>query len=493
MEVARRVKRRIDIGMTLATLIGALDLFILLFWVLPTPQNLEPTDHLGPNLIALAIYLPLAIVVGKTLAARFAPTTFAWIRESRAPSADERTLALSVPMHCLRLNAGLWFGGLVLFTAINASRSSVLAGHVAVTIILGGLTTCAVGYLLTERLLRPVTALVLEAGPPPRPVWPGVEGRIVLAWLAATGIPLVSLICVGFDTVTDETISREEAGRAVLVIGIAALVVGFGVTLFVARALASPLTAVRRAQARVQAGDLGAEVRVDDASEVGTLQSGFNAMVDGLRERERIQDLYSRQVGEDVAREALEGDPRLGGDLCEVAVLFVDIVGSTQYAQTAAPEHVVARLNRFFAIVVEVVGNHGGWVNKFEGDAALCVFGAPAVLGDPERCALAAARELHAKLGESMPSTEVGIGVSAGPVVAGWIGAERRFEYTVIGDPVNEAARLCELAKTRETRLLASEAIVARAGRDEGGLWRLGEAIVLRGRTTATRIAAPAA
>ena len=492
--LARLVNRRVSIAMTLAHTLGAIDLFVLMFWVLPTPADIDPAANLEPNLIAMAVYLPLATIIGKVIGYRVGPASWHWLRDGRAPTEDERRRSLAIPLHCLRLNAGLWFGGMVLFTALNATIDPTLAKHVAFTILLGGLTTCAVAYLLVERLMRPVTAIVLAAGPQPKPVWPGVEGRIVLAWLAATGIPLIGLLAVGVDALTDPTITREEVGRAVLVLGVAAFATGLGVTLFVARALAAPLTAVRRALARVQAGDLGTEVHVDDASEIGTLQTGFNQMAAGLRERERIQDLYSRQVGEDVARLAAgsEGDPTLGGEIRDIAALFVDIVGSTSHAQTSSPHLVVARLNRFFAIVVDVVGHHGGWVNKFEGDAALCVFGAPAALGDPERCALAAARELDARLRDEMPSTEVGIGVSAGAAVAGWVGAERRFEYTVIGDPVNEAARLCELAKTRESRVLASEAIVSLAGRNEGALWRIGEQIKLRGRSTETRIAAPA-
>ena len=77
-------------------------------------------------------------------------------------------------------------------------------------------------------------------------------------------------------------------------------------------------------------------------------------------------------------------------------------------------------------------------------------------------------------------------------VVAGNIGAPRRFEYTVIGDPVNEAARLTELAKSTPSRVVASEAIVSRADGDEAGRWHLGEAVTLRGRPAPTRTATPA-
>jgi adenylate cyclase len=131
-------------------------------------------------------------------------------------------------------------------------------------------------------------------------------------------------------------------------------------------------------------------------------------------------------------------------------------------------------------------------VNKFEGDAALCVFGAPVASPDPAGEALAAAREMRGRLLE-LDAVDVGIGVSAGTAVAGNVGSERRYEYTVIGDPVNEAARLCELAKGRPERLLASEAAVRDAGDGEAAHWSVGEAVTLRGREAATRLATAAA
>ena len=87
---------------------------------------------------------------------------------------------------------------------------------------------------------------------------------------------------------------------------------------------------------------------------------------------------------------------------------------------------------------------------------------------------------------------EAGVGVSAGQAVAGNVGTVERFEYTVIGDPVNEAARLCDLAKSHEPRVLASDAALARAREEEVRHWQVGEAVQLRGRTAQTRLAAPA-
>jgi adenylate cyclase len=250
---------------------------------------------------------------------------------------------------------------------------------------------------------------------------------------------------------------------------------------------------VRRAMARVEEGDYDSRVPVDDGSEVGLLEAGFNSMAAGLHERERLRDLFGRHVGREVAQAALErdGDVELGGELREVAVVFVDVLGSTRLAIRRPPHEVVALLNRFFSIVVEEVETHCGWVNKFEGDAALCVFGAPTDLPDAAGAALRAARTINRRLVGELEGARAGIGVSAGPAVAGNVGTEERFEYTVIGDPVNEAARLCELAKRRSERVLASEAVVRRAEADEAEHWELRDSVLLRGREQETRVAAP--
>ena len=138
-----------------------------------------------------------------------------------------------------------------------------------------------------------------------------------------------------------------------------------------------------------------------------------------------------------------------------------------------------------------MVGANHGWINKFEGDAALCVFGAPLEDADAATHALAAARGLGERLGAELPEIRVGIGVSAGRVVAGNIGAARRFEYTVIGDPVNVAARLTELAKARPSRVLASEAALTRADAAESESWSRSDQLKLRGRSEPTAILAP--
>jgi adenylate cyclase len=244
---------------------------------------------------------------------------------------------------------------------------------------------------------------------------------------------------------------------------------------------ATPVRVVRAALKQVEDGNLQTRVVVFDGTELGELQRGFNSMVAGLRERERVRDLFGRHVGREVAAAAESQQPTLGGEERHVAVVFVDVVGSTSLVSSRPPKEVVALLNRFFTVVVEEVDRHRGLVNKFEGDATLAVFGAPVAMQTPEDAALAATRAIAERLRREVPECPARIGVAAGEVVAGNVGARERFEYTVIGEPVNEAARLAELARAKPGRVLASAATVAAASEGERRLWQFGESVQLRG------------
>jgi adenylate cyclase len=348
-----------------------------------------------------------------------------------------------------------------------------------------------VSFLLIIRIGRMTAARALAAGVPRRPVLPGMTTRALLAWALGSGVAVVGIALVAMASLVRDDISVHDLAVSALGLCGVALIVGAGMVLFAARTTAAPVLAVKDALERVESGDLDVHVEVIDDSELGLMQAGFNRMVDGLRERERLRDLFGRHVGEEVAREALSGQVELGGEVRDVAVLFVDVIGSTEIAATRPATDVVELLNRFFEVVVDVVTEHGGWINKFVGDAALAVFGVPIARGDPYAGALAAGRELAARLRDEVDGLEAAIGISAGEAVAGNIGAEERYEYTVIGDPVNEAARLCELAKTRPSRVLASAAVLERARDEETQRWRPGDEVTLRGRPEPTRVAEP--
>jgi adenylate cyclase len=488
--LVERTMRRTSAAAMVANAVGAFDVFVLLFFVLPSPDG--QIDTLRVLVTALA-FVPLSFVAAEFWGRRLIGPTLRWLKEGREPTESEREATLRLPLLCASIDATFWIIAALLFGGLVVDVSYDMAFHVGSTVLMGGITTTAISYLISERKSRPVVARALAFGPPAKPFGPGVKGRLVLAWALATGVPLAGLVSVGCFALTDPgEVSKNQLAGTMIVLGGAAVLVGLVATVLVAKSVADPLRQMRRALGQIEDGDLDAAVRVDDGSEVGLVQSGFNRMVAGLREREQIRELFGRHVGEDVAREALNGGTKLGGEVREVAALFVDLVGSTRLAAERPPQVVVALLNRFFAIVVDVVGRHGGWVNKFEGDAALVVFGAPVAQEGCASSALAAARELDERLRRELPALGAGIGVSAGPALAGNVGAEHRLEYTVIGDPVNEAARLCDLAKRRPERVVACESIVSRAAAEESARWTADGEVVLRGRTAPTRLAIPA-
>ncbi len=490
--IARRTRLILFALLSVANTVGAIVVFTLSVWALPPPPELTDEAEIQlVNLIAAGVYLLAATVIGTLWSLRRLRPVYEWLRSEREPTAAERDAVLGTPRRIVAIHVWLWTFAAIAFGILNILYNGELGRRVALTVALGGMTTCMIVYLFTERGLRAAAARALSAGPPDRPQTPGIRARVLLGWALGTGVPVLGMLLAGLSALVNDDYTIDELAVTVLALGATALVAGLYVSRLTARAVADPVDAVRDGLARIEGGELDVEVPVYDGSELGQLQAGFNRMAAGLRERARIQDLFGRHVGEDVARAALEQEIELGGERREVAVLFTDVIGSTKLASERPPEEVVELLNSFFSVVIEVVDRRGGSVNKFEGDAVLAIFGAPTQIPDAAGSALAAARELAERLPDQVEGIEAGIGVSAGEAVAGNIGGESRFEYTVIGDPVNEAARLSELAKERPQRLLASEAALEVADEEEARRWALDGEVELRGRSRPTRIAVP--
>ena len=477
-ELMARIELRYAASMTAANMVGAAVVFLFLGFMLPPSVRQSPE-----NVAAVAAYMLISVVAGSALSARAFGPIHRWLADELPDGRGDHTYVVRQPLRQAAICFALWLASEALFVPLNLRYGHGYAANVGSTILLGAITTCGLTYLLAERILRPVNEMAFAGGIPHDPYVPGVKSRLLLAWGIGSGVPLVGVVLMAFDR-TGRPIS--PGGLAFL--GCVALASGAVAMGFSARSVADPVESVTAALADVQAGRLDIAVPVYDASQVGQLQAGFNAMVQGLQERRRLRDLFGRQVGEDVAQHALERGVRLGGEVVHAAVLFVDVIGSTRMATELPPEQVVAALNEFFAVVVDVVDRTNGYVNKFEGDAALCIWGAPVRRDDVDACALVAARQLRERLAD-ISGMSAAIGVSSGDVVAGNVGTRERFEYTVIGDAVNEAARLTELAKAHPGRLLVAGRLVDAAPREERARWKHAGEEVLRGRSSPTPIA----
>ena len=254
-----------------------------------------------------------------------------------------------------------WCIGGVVFIVASWSVAKFAAPVVAVATGLGAAATAIIGDLQSERVLRPVAVAALRSGVPENVKAPGVILRQLLTWMLSTAVPVLAIVlAVVADKVSLLHAAPEKLFTPILLLASAALGIGFVSTLLVAMSIADPLRQLRWALSEVQRGNYNAHMQIYDASELGLLQAGFNDMVRDLSERQRLRDLFGRYVGEDVARRALERGTELGGQERHVAVLFVDLVGSTQLAATRPPAEVVHLLNEFFRVVVDTVGRHGG-------------------------------------------------------------------------------------------------------------------------------------
>src|SRR5262249_34289041 len=207
----------------------------------------------------------------------------------------------------------------------------------------------------------------------------------------------------------------------------------------------------------IAAGNFNVALSVPSRDEIGILTESFNQMAKSLREKEMIKRAFTRYVAREVVEEILKDPERLvlTGERREVTELFCDIRGFTPLSERLTPEAVVSLLNDFYTLMIETTFKHDGTLDKFMGDSVMAIFGAPIAHADHSERAIRTALAmqegmvaLNAKrTRDGKEGVAIGIGVSAGEVVAGTVGTEDRMEYTVIGDSVNLAARLQSNAK----------------------------------------------
>ncbi|HNM83839.1 MAG TPA: adenylate/guanylate cyclase domain-containing protein, partial [Mycobacterium sp.] len=253
----------------------------------------------------------------------------------------------------------------------------------------------------------------------------------------------------------------------------AVLVLGIGPSVFTSYSpLLQPVRDLAEGTERVAAGDYSRRLPVVQDDDLGALAASFNRMQAGLVERQRLQAAFGAYVDPVLAQRLLEqGDEVFTGERREVTVMFVDIRDFTPFAETHSAEDTVARLNALFAIVVPAVVEAGGHVNKFLGDGAMAVFGAPNDLDEHGDAAVAAALLIQRQVTERFAGElRIGIGINTGKVIAGTIGGGTHLEFTLIGDTTNVAARVEQLTKTTGDAILLTQQTVDRLVSRPAGL-----------------------
>ena len=364
------------------------------------------------NMAVIAVLVVLATTAVVIAGAFSLAPTLRWFLAGDEPTKDQREAAMRLAGRQTVVLLTAWGFSAAVLMLINRNAGVSVLLPILLGVLLGAPAAAGTGMLLAQHNLRPIM-IAATRDATPRLAVPGVLARLVLMWFLCGAVP-IGVIATFIVLRSHGWLIQKSATLTVpiLVVALAALILGLPTMMLTSRSIADPLDEIVDAMAQIEHGHLETHVGAYERSQIGRLQTGFNRMVAGLAERDRLRDLFGRYVGTDVAQRALQEGAELSGDVVEAAVLYIDLVGSTQLAESRPPQEVAEVLNDFFRIVVGAVDEHQGLINKFAGDAALAVFGAPLRMDRPASAALATARALGTQL-RQLP-VDFGIGVSAG-------------------------------------------------------------------------------
>ncbi|MDH4318933.1 MAG: HAMP domain-containing protein [Desulfobulbaceae bacterium] len=218
-----------------------------------------------------------------------------------------------------------------------------------------------------------------------------------------------------------------------------------------------PISELVKATEEISRGNYSHKLAISRRDEIGNLAFSFNRMSDELFKKSLMQETFGKYVGPEVVKMIMDnpGNPWLKGKRNQATILFTDIRGFTQFSEEKEPEEVVNLLNLYFETATRIITAHGGYIDKFIGDAVLAVFGVPVFhenhVERAVRSAVAMQEEFKKmSLQQNDFFGKIGIGINSGLVVSGNIGSQSKMEYTIIGDSVNTASRLNGLAGSGE-------------------------------------------
>lgn len=275
-----------------------------------------------------------------------------------------------------------------------------------------------------------------------------------------------SIIQEAVDTLISSVI--EKAGMAVSIAIFLIFLFSMTLTKPIEK-LADLIQLVSKGNFEVKARD-----KIKSRDEVGDLAHAFDRMTQGLKERDKVKNLFAKFHGSKVADDLLENDIEVGGQNRQVTVFFSDIRDFTKFSEAHTPEEVVEMLNEYLEVMVTIINSHHGVVDKFIGDAIMAVWGAPKGTDKDTVHAVKACLEMRKalnqlnekRLARGQEALVIGMGLHCGPVISGPIGSNERMEYTVIGDTVNRTSRIEAATKAFGVDLLVSEDVCHAVGND---------------------------
>jgi len=271
--------------------------------------------------------------------------------------------------------------------------------------------------------------------------------------------------------------------NATLIMSVIAIIASF----LISRRLARPIQDLLEATSAMRRGDLNYRIQDRRNDEIGGLIEAYNTMAHGMLEKDQVEQVLKRFVSPSVAQNMMADldQVQLGGRDVHATVVFADIVGFTRLSETLPPDAIADMLNVYFDAITTATTFYRGTIDKYMGDCAMIVFGVPEK--DDEHlfhglCCAVMIQRMVERLNEHRrahghTTVEFRIGINSGAMLAGNLGSRERMQYTVVGDTVNLASRLSNMAGGNEiiaaSTLLANPNIASRVRATEYGAMRI--------------------
>jgi len=269
-------------------------------------------------------------------------------------------------------------------------------------------------------------------------------------------------VTIGYGLITLNQSKLQQAQQhilqALVVTSMVLLIFGVFISLYLGRRITRPISNMAKASAAIDHGELQNPEQAGHTDEVGRLLVSLNNMQEGMRQKVVLEESFSRYVSPSLAKSVIH-DPQwkqLGGQYVDASVLFADIVGFTSLSERLPPDELSRLLNDYFSYISQVANFFQGHVDKYIGDCAMLVFGAPEEDSKHRYHAISCAVVIQKLIAlvnqhrkrQGMRILHFHIGVNGGRMLAGNMGSPERMNYTVIGDTVNLASRLASAAKS---------------------------------------------
>ncbi|MDT8403263.1 adenylate/guanylate cyclase domain-containing protein [Sulfuriflexus sp.] len=298
------------------------------------------------------------------------------------------------------------------------------------------------------------------------------------------GYVLITFSRASLDTAVHDSVRAITAATILMII--LAIIISYAMS----RKVSQPINYLMDASKAIDEGRLTYRISERRNDEIGNLINAFNSMADGLLKKSQVEDAFSRFVSTNVAKQIMNDldNVEIGGEHVHGSVLFADIVGYTDISENLPSEEIAKLLNEYFSYIGEATKLYYGNIDKFMGDCAMVVFGIPQ--NDPDHafhaigCAVLIQRLVERlntiRIEKGQFPVQFRLGINSGDMLAGNMGYNDRMEFTVVGDSVNLASRLCTFAAPGE--IVINKDTYATAGISQQIVARQHKPIQLRSR-----------